>query len=163
MLGSDYYRAALLGTPDDGGGGDVNKGYSPSNPSPNFTYTKDPGVNIGRYGVRITKDDMANANQRGMDWNNFNEFSHWYGASHKPVDFGSVSPYYRTYPNGKINGGDIAILKGKDDPKIDEILSRNIAKPGEVPMFGPEDSDLLKKLIAAHNTPVDYMQLVKSK
>lgn len=161
MLGSDYYRSTLLGAAGDGGGGDVNKGYSPSNPSPNFTYTRDPNVNIGKYGQPITKQDMDKANRLGMSWGNFNEFSHWFGGSRDPFD--NVSLVYRTYPNGQIKGGDIALLKAKQDPKIDEIISRNIAKPGEVPMFGPEDSDLLKKLITAHNTPVDYMQLVKSK
>lgn len=162
MLGSDYYRSTLLGAAGDGGGGgDANKGYSPSNPSPNFNFTKDPNVNIGKYGQPITKQDMDKANKLGMAWGNFNEFSHWFGGSRDP--FAGVSPVYRTYPNGQIKGGDIAMLKAKEDPKIDEIINRNIAKPGEVPMFGPEDSDLLKKLITAHSTPVDYMQLVKSK
>lgn len=162
MLGSDYYRSTLLGTAGDGGGGgDANKVYSPSNPSPNFRFTKDPNVNIGKYGQPITKQDMDKANNLGMTWGNFNEFSHWFGGSRDP--FAGVSPVYRTYPNGQIKGGDIALLKSKEDPQIDAILSRNIAKPGEVPLFGPEDSDLLKNLITAHNTPVDYMQLVKSK
>lgn len=167
MASEDFYRSALIGGKvpvTDGGGGDESKGYSRTNPSPNFTYTKDPNVNIGKYGIRITKDDMENANKRGMGWNNFDEFSHWFGASHKPVDFEGISPVYRTYPNGQIKGADIAILKAKGDPKIDEILSRNIAKPGEVPLFGPEDSDLLNKLIAEQKNPtIDYMKLVKSK
>lgn len=162
MLGSDYYRSTLLGTDETGGGGDAGKAYSPSNPSPNFSYTKDPNVNIGKYGQPITKQDMDKANKLGMTWGNFNEFSHWFGGSRDP--FAGVSPVYRTYPNGQIKGGDIALLRAKQDPQIDAILSRNIAKPGEVPLFGPEDSDLLNKLIAAQKSPpVDYMKLVKSK
>jgi hypothetical protein len=162
-------RSAILPDTDTGdtGGGNETIPYSPTNPSPNFSYTKDPNVNIGKYGVKITKDDMAAANKNGMGWNDFNEFSHWLGGfAHNPVDYDSVSPYYRTYPNGNINGADIAVLKAKGDPKIDAIIARNIASPGEVPMFGPEDSDMLKKLISVQNSPstgVDYTQLVKPK
>jgi hypothetical protein len=44
---------------------------------------------------------------------------------------------------------DVAILHAKygDDPKISQILQRNIAKPGEAPMYGPEDADVIRKLI----------------
>lgn len=173
MLPAAYYQSALVNnkTPIvnvadnsvDPGDPDEKKPISPTNPSPNFTYTKDPNVMIGKYGLKITPADMQNANDNGMDWKDLSEFAHWYGGNKKPVDYDSVSPYYRTYPNGNIQGKDIAVLKAQGDPKIDEILNRNIAKPGEVPMYGPEDSDMIKALIKAKNSPsVDYMSLVKS-
>lgn len=168
MLPQSYYQNALIGGTDDGGGDkDAPTKISPSNPSPNFTYTKDPNVVIGKNGVKITTADMADADKNGMNWKgNFGEFAHWLGGfAHKPVDYGSVSPYYRTYPNGKINGADIAILKSKGDPKIDAVLSRNIAGPGEVPMYGPDDSDAIKGLVAAHKSGmgnIDYSSLLKN-
>lgn len=174
MLPAAYYQSALVKNTmpsavpvDDSvpGDPDEKKPISPTNPSPNFTFTKDPNVVIGKYGLKITPDDMANANKNGMAWNNFNEFAHWYGGNRKPIDYNDVAPYYRTYPNGQIDGRDIAVLKAQGDPKIDEILSRNIAKPGEVPLFGTDDSDHLKQLVAARKAggiPVDYMSLVKS-
>lgn len=173
MLPAAYYQSALIknNTPavidSDGGGGDPDekKPISPTNPSPNFTYTKDPKVVIGKYGLKITPDDMANANKNGMDWRDFGEFAHWYGGNRKAVDYNDVAPYYRTYPNGQIDGREIAILKAQGDPKIDAILNRNLAKPGEVPLFGTDDSDHLKQLVAARKVggaPVDYMSLLKT-
>lgn len=172
MLPAAYYQSALVknqtpvvpeGEASGPGDPDEKKPISPTNPSPNFTYTKDPNVVIGKYGLKITPDDMANANKNGMDWRNFSEFAHWYGGNKKAVDYNDVAPYYRTYPNGQIDGRDIAVLKAQGDPKIDAILNRNIAKPGEVPLFGTDDSDLLKQLVAAQKKPtVDYMSLVKS-
>lgn len=166
MLPADYYSDTLLPKTAGGGGTDLTKGFSPANPSPNFTYTKDPNVNVGKYGVKITREDMAKANKNGMAWGDFNEFSHWLGGfAHNAPDYENVSPYYRTYPGGKINGADIAVLKAKGDPQVNAILNRNIAGPGEVPMFGAEDSDALNQLIAAHKTQAgpDYSVLIKSK
>lgn len=168
MLPPEYYSTALLNkTPPAGGPTDTGGKFSPSNPSPNFAYTKDPNVNVGKYGVKITKDDMAKANKNGMAWDDFNEFSHWLGGfAHNTPDYGSVSPYYRTYPGGKINGADIAVLMAKGDPKVNEIIGRNIAKPGEVPLFGAEDSSALNQLIAAQRASYagpDYSSLVKPK
>jgi hypothetical protein len=152
----DYYKSVLLKKPSaDDGPGD----------SMNYKMTADPNVVIGKYGVRISKDDMEKFNKDGMKWSNFPEFANWLGGwAHNPVDYDAEPQYYRTYPNGNLAGSDIAVLRAKGDPKINAILGRNIAKPGEVPMFGPEDSDMLKQLIANHKNPaVDYMALVKSK
>src|ERR1700761_1440311 len=130
MLGNQDYEAAL--GPSDGGG-------DPRDNAPTYTKTNDPNVMIGRYGVKITKDDLDQANKNGMAWQDLPAFADWLGGwAKKMPDFGNVSPYYRTYPQGKINGGDVALLMSKNDPQINTILQRNIAKPGEVPMFGAE-------------------------
>lgn len=75
------------------GGGDETKPYSPSNPSPNFTYTKDPNTVIGKNGVTITRDQMNTANTNGMKWSDFNEYAHWRGGfDHNPKEDPSMPP-----------------------------------------------------------------------
>lgn len=139
---------------------------NPEDTSPRYTKTKDPNTMIGRYGVKITKDDMDNANKNGMAWNNLDSFADWLGGwAHQVPDFKSVAPYYRTYPTGKIDGGDVALLMAKNDPSINKILQRNIAQDGDVPMFGADDSDLLKKIIQKQRqgtTDEQYMALAKA-
>jgi hypothetical protein len=160
MIDNNYYEQVLLKKPISGDkeGEDGN---------PNYKRTADPNVFIGRHGIRITKKDMDDANKNGMAWTTMENFADWLGSWGKKVpDFKNLSPVYRTYPEGKIDGGDIAILMAKDDPSINKILARNIAKQGEAPMFGAEDSDSLRALIAANKsepTNVDYMSVIKPK
>lgn len=68
---------------------------------------------------------------------------------------GNTSAYYRTYSGDKIQGEDVSILqsKYKDDPQVMKLLKRNIAKPGEVPMFGNDDADVIKRLIQQETNP----------
>jgi hypothetical protein len=163
MLTNQDYAAAL--TPGTDPNIDPNAG-DPTDTSPRYTRTKDPNVMIGRYGVKITKDDMDNANKQGMSWDNLDHFADWLGGwAHQVPDFGQVQPYYRTYPSGKIDGGDIALLMAKNDPSINKILQRNLAKDGEVPMFSADDSDTLKSVIANQKkqmTDEQYIALAKA-
>lgn len=120
--------------------------------SPNYTKTKDPNVVIGKYGVPITMDDFKHANANGYAWKDLDAYADYVGGWSRPIAPSQTTspPYYRTYggtPN--IPTGDVELLKAKyaDDPKIQTILNRNIAKPGEVPMFGVSDADLIHQLI----------------
>lgn len=126
---------------------------NPEDPiSSNYTTTKDPNVVIGKYGVPITYDNFLHANKNGYAWHDFHAYADYVGSwAHKGVLPQPVSPYYRAYGQStNINGGDIAVLQARyaNDPKVSEILQRNIAKPGEVPMFGGSDADTIRQLIA---------------
>lgn len=141
MEGYNLYD--IVGTSD---GGKKNT----SKPIPNFTPTKDPNVMMGKYGVPITRAQFEHANNNGYAWKDLNSYADYVGGWAKPINNPiSISPYYRSYggqPN--INGTDVAILASKNDPKINEIITRNIAPVGQVPMYGSEDADTLRKLIA---------------
>lgn len=117
----------------------------------NYTPTNDPNVFMGRNGYRITKQafDQEQNDPKSLNWRSFDDYANWIGGwAHPDKPLPKVSPYYRTYPEGKINGGDILQLYMRRDPKIDAILGRNVAAPGEVPQYGPEDSDLIRQMIA---------------
>lgn len=128
---------------------DVAKILPSSDEPPNFTPTKDPNVVIGKLGARITMDGFKHANANGYAWNDFPAYADWMGSWARPITTPMpISPYYRAYggtPN--ISGGDIAILAAKNNPQINTILQRNIAKDGDVPMYGPEDADAIRALI----------------
>lgn len=120
---------------------------------PNFVPTKDPNVVIGRNGVVITKAQYDQNQKSNLPFNSFADYAHWVGGwAHPEKPIPQIQPYYRTYPAGKISGGDIMQLYGRHDPKIDAVLERNMSKPGEVPQYGPEDSDTLRMLIARNNS-----------
>lgn len=116
---------------------------------PNYTPTKDPNVVIGKYGVPITMDDFKKANANGYAWVDFPAYANYVGGWAKPItDPVPIHPIYRVYggtPN--ISGGDVAILAAKDNPHINTILQRNIAKDGEVPMYSAQDADVIRALI----------------
>lgn len=130
-----------------------NEDIGPDDPkkTPNYTNTKDPNVKIGKHGVIITKQDFEQANSHGYAWKDLEAYADYVGGwAHPSPDIKPVSPYYRSYGGGpNINGGDIAILQARynDNPQIQQILQRNIAKPGEVPMYGPSDADAIQQLI----------------
>lgn len=114
----------------------------------NYTDTADPNVKIGKYGVKITKADLDYANSHGYAWNNLDSYADYLGGwAHKLPVFKKEYPYYRTYPNGQISAGDMALLEAHDDPKINSILQRNIAGDGQIPQYGTDDSDVLKAYI----------------
>lgn len=119
--------------------------------SPNYTPTPDPKVVIGKYGVPITEGDFINANKNGYAWKDFPAYADYVGGWARPIKNPTpISPYYRSYggaPN--INGGDIAILQSKyaDMPHVQQILQRNIAPIGQIPMYSPEDSDAIRQMI----------------
>lgn len=116
----------------------------------NHTPTADPNVFIGKNGARITMDQFK-ANQAGqMPFTDFHQYANWIGGWDSPHPQPAIHPYYRTYPQGKVSGMDVFNLYQQKDPKINAILDRNIAKPGEVPMYGPDDADMIKALIANH-------------
>lgn len=121
----------------------------PSSDTTNFTTTKDPNVVIGKLGARITMDDFKHANANGYAWKDFPAYADWVGSwARGGGNTMPISPYYRAYggtPN--ISGGDVAILAAKNNPQINTILQRNIAKAGEVPMYGPEDADAIRALV----------------
>jgi len=121
--------------------------------SPNYTPTADPKVVIGKHGATITYDEFLNANKNGYAWRDFPAYADYVGgwAQAAPRENVPPPPYYRTgtgRPN--IPTADIALLKARyyDDPKISEILNRNSAPKGEVPMFGADDGDIVRALIA---------------
>lgn len=124
----------------------------PDEGSPNYTKTKDPNMVIGKYGVPITMDQFKHANANGYGWVDFDSYANYVGGWARPITPSQTTPppYYRTYggtPN--IATGDIELLKAKyaDDPKVQTVLNRNIAKDGEVPMYGLSDADLIRQLI----------------
>lgn len=119
-------------------------------PDKNYTTTADPNVVIGKHGARITRADFEHANKNGYAWKDFDAYANYVGSWAKPIVDTQYAPMYRAYAQKEpINGIDIRMLAAKNDPKINAILQRNIAKPGEVPMFGADDSDVIKGLIAA--------------
>jgi len=127
--------------------GDPPTGTKPV-PSPNYTNTKDPNVKIGKHGLRITKQDFENANKNGYAWENLDAYADWLGGWAKKLPVQKATyPYHRTYPQGKIGAGDIALLEAKDDPQVNAILQRNIAGKNEIPLYGAEDSDYLRAMI----------------
>ncbi len=125
------------------------RNIGPGDGSLNFTKTADPKVVIGKYGVPITFDEFEHANKNGYAWRTFDDYADYVGGWAKPIkDPIPIAPYYRAYGQKEpISGGDIAILLAKDDPNIRKAMSRNIAKEGEIPMFGPADADLIRGLI----------------
>lgn len=119
--------------------------------SVNYSDTKDPNVKIGKYGVKITKDDLDYANSHGYAWQNLDAYADYLGGwAHKLPVYKQSHPYYRTYPTGQISAADMALLEARDDPKVNAILQRNIAGQGEIPQYGEGDSDYLKALIKGH-------------
>ncbi len=123
------------------------------NETPNFTTTDDPNVVIGKKGAIIKYDDFVQANKNGYAWKDFPAYADYVGgwANKPPVDPTPPPPYYRHYPAGpNIPTAAIEMLKARyaDDPKVSQLLQRNAAKPGEVPMYGPDDGDVIKALIA---------------
>jgi hypothetical protein len=119
-------------------------------PIKNYTKTSDPNVVIGRHGAKITMQDFEHANKNGYAWKDFDSYADYVGGWARPVTTPiPIANQYRAYGQKEpINGGDIAILAAKNDPKVNEIITRNIAKAGEVPMYGPDDADIIKALIA---------------
>jgi hypothetical protein len=136
-----------------------NDGGKKPAPSPNYTPTKDPNVMMGKYGVPITMDQFNHANANGYAWKDFPSYADYVGGWAKPItDPIPIHPYYRAYggqPN--INGGDIAILAAKNDPKINQIITRNMAPAGQVPMYGSEDADIIRKLITQERLRSGYV------
>lgn len=137
--------------------------------SPNFTPTKDPNVVIGKYGAPITYDEFVKANKNGYAWKDFSAYADYVGGwarPNKPLA-PPPPPYYRAYGGGEnINSGDVAILQTRyaDEPMVQQILQRNIAKTGEIPMFGADDADAIKALILKEkNTAQTYKIRDRSK
>lgn len=116
---------------------------------PNYTPTKNPNVVMGKYGVPITKAQFEHANANGYAWKDFNAYADYVGGWAKPINNPvQVAPVYRAYggtPN--ISGADVAVLAAKNDPQINQIIQKNIGKPGEVPMYAAEDADKVRALI----------------
>lgn len=103
-------------------------------------------------GQMLTPDMFNQSAKNGMPFTSLQTMADWYNDWSKkvPANF-NASPYYRVYGNSQpIHGGDMAILfaKYKDDPKVLQVLNRNIAKPGEVPMYSPQDGDTIKSLMS---------------
>jgi hypothetical protein len=125
----------------------------------NYSATDDPNVYLGKNGVKITRQEFNNANKNGFAWNSFEDYADYVGGwAHNGSDF-NISPYYRTYGGNNISGADIALLHAQNDPAINQILQRNIARPGEVPMYSQDDSDAINKLIARNKqaNPQQYL------
>lgn len=103
-------------------------------------------------GQMLTVNDFNKSAANGFPFTSMKTMADWTNgwAKKLPPDL-KFSPYYRTYGGQNIPGGDMAILHAKyyNNPKVMEILQRNISKPGEVPQYGPDDSDVIRKLIAA--------------
>jgi hypothetical protein len=113
---------------------------------------KDPTPPIKlKNGQLLTVDQFNTSAKNGMPFTSMNTMADYINgwARKLPPDL-KFSPYYRTYGGQNIPGGDMAILHAKyyNNPQVMQILQRNIAKPGEVPMYSPEDSDVIKKLLS---------------
>lgn len=121
---------------------------------PNFVKTNDPDVYMGANGVPITRTQFNQNQKSNMPFTSFETYADWVGGwAHPQRPIPDISPYYRAYGQGSnIPGSDILRLYLQRDPSIDAILSRNISKPGEVPEYGPQDSDNIRQLIAHLNT-----------
>ncbi len=129
---------------------DVSKVVPPT--QPNYFPTKDPNVVIGRNGVTITKQQYDENQKSDLQFDSFHHYADWVGGwAHQNRPIPKISKYYRTYAGDNIPGGDILQLYLKHDPTIDKILDRNVAKPGEVPQFAPQDADAIRMLIAKNN------------
>lgn len=103
-------------------------------------------------GQVLTIDDFNRSAKGGFPFTSLQTMADYTNnwARKLPTDL-KFSPYYRTYGGENLPGGDIAILHAKyyNNPQVMKILQRNISKPGEVPQYGPDDSDVIRKLIAA--------------
>lgn len=115
----------------------------------NYKLTKDPNVVIGKKGVIITRSDFENANKNGYAWKDFEAYADYVGSWARPVKNPiPISPIYRAYGQRQnINGIDVAMLAAKDNPAINTILTRNIAKTGETPMYSAQDADAIRTLV----------------
>lgn len=119
---------------------------------PNYVPTKDPNVLLGRNGVMITRAQFDQNQKSNMPFNDFNSYADWVGGwAHPQLPIPQISPYYRTYGGDNIKGQDIMQLYMKNDPTINKILDRNMAKPGDVPQYGADDGDSIRQLIAKNN------------
>jgi hypothetical protein len=120
-------------------------------PIKNFTETSDPNVVIGRHGARITRQDFETANKNGYAWKDFPAYADYIGSwAHPITEPTQFHPIYRAYAQKEpISGADIALLSAKNDPSINAMIKRNIAPQGQVPMFGSQDADNIKALIAS--------------
>jgi len=120
--------------------------------SPNYTKTNDPDVVIGKHGARITRQEFEQANKNGYAWKDFDAYADYVGGWAHPLTNPIVfHQYYGHYGNGQnIPGLDVAIIQAKyqNDPRVQDILKRAVSRPGEVPVFGPDDGDYVKALIA---------------
>lgn len=125
---------------------------APGDGSPNYTKTADPKVVIGKFGAPITYDEFVQANKNGYAWNTFEDYADYVGGWARPIkDPVPLQPYYRVYASkDNIPTGDIELLRAKysDEPKVQQILARNVAPKGEVAMFGVDDGDVIRALIA---------------
>lgn len=135
----------------------------PGGASPNYKPTKDPNVVIGKHGAPITYDEFVKANKNGYAWKDFPAYADYVGGWARPTPAQTTPPppYYRAYgQQTNIPSGDVAILQARyaDDPKISQILQNNIAKEGEVPMFGVGDSDVIRQLIAKEKVAAQASQ-----
>lgn len=68
-------------------------------------------------------------------------------------DFTNTPPRYRLYPHGDIGDTEMTYLRSVNDPNLNIILNRNIAKQGEMPLYGAEDSDVIKAMLAKRQLP----------
>lgn len=101
------------------GQGDPKKGGT--TPPPPLMVEKADGT-IGRWGNDIVGGATQSTNTPGM---------------------------FRMYPQGSITQQDVDYLRTLNDAKVNEILTApSVVQPGQVPQFGQDQSDVIKRLLA---------------
>lgn len=131
--------------------------------STNYTATKDPNTFKGKYGADITMDGFNESNKNGMAWSDFNTYANWVGSwAHKPKEIIPEQPYYRTTSAGNIPGSEVQLVASKygNDPYLSQILKRNIAPKGQVPMFGNDDADAIRAYVKKYKQSLNNPQLI---
>jgi hypothetical protein len=122
-----------------GGKGNPGKGTDPTSSGP--IILKD--------GTPLTRDMFESSAKNGMPFTDMKSMADWMnGWVKKTKDMKPVHPYYRTYPEGTISGADILILRHKygDDPNVNKLLDSATGTDNEVPMYGPDQADQIRKL-----------------
>lgn len=116
------------------------------------------GPIILKDGTPLTRDMFETSAKNGMPFTDMKSMADWMnGWVQKNKDMPPVHPYYRTYPNGKISGADILMIRNKfkDSPEVHKLINSAMGADDEVPMYGPDQSDQLRKLIdATRNDPM---------
>ncbi len=149
---SDYLSASNEGSGDPTKpavvvtvGGKAKRGAAPKESAPI----------VLRNGQPLTKEMFdAYGDKGGMPFTSMQTMADWMNTWVNPKTKGpTFAPYYRAYgQSSKIPGSDLMMLyeKHKDNPQVMKIINSTMNTPeGEVPMYGADDADNIRKLVDA--------------